>query len=191
MLRTLSDSLKAEYNRVVLITELMSFRRDGISSGVEISGDLDEILERKGDSTHLEDLRQHLNNPARQRDMLQKWLHEQEHWMQKLPQILESFHKEQKDIQEVILLLENINIEQENDLSALMTFLGLEDSKDAHAGLLNQLRMTLQKHQEIRSKMAQELPENSSQISRLLNNNLLAQRLERTTEVEEAADPLA
>lgn len=169
----------------------MGFRRDGISSNVEISGELDEILARKGDSTHLEDLRQHLNSPARQRDMLQKWLHEQDHWMQRLPQILESFHKEQKDVQEIILLLEQINVEQDNDLSALLTFLDLEDSKDAHAGLLNQLRITLQKYQEMRSKMAQELTESSSQVSRMLNNNPLAQKLERTPEVEEAADPLS
>jgi hypothetical protein len=168
----------------------MGFKRDGITSNVEISGELDEIFERRGDHTNLEDLKHHLQNPNRQRELLQKWLHEQEHWMQKLPQLVETFQKEQKDLQSLVIMLEQIQTDQSAELEALLTFLELEDSEDNHVELLSQLKNSVTQYQAIRAKIAQEMPENSSQVSRILKDNPLAHKLEKTTEVEEAADPL-
>ncbi len=165
----------------------MNFRRDGISGNVEISGELDEILERTGERTSLEDLKQHLQNPTRQKEMLQKWLHEQEHWLQKLPQLLESLGDEQEGLQKVLSLLQGIDQAHGEELQALLTFLDIEANEETYTATLGQLRQSLQQYQEIRAKIAQELPEGISQV---LNTKPLAQKLERTTEVEEAADPL-
>lgn len=165
----------------------MSFRRDGISSNVEISGELDEIFEKRGEHMQLEDLKYHLQNPERQRELLSKWLHEQDHWLKKLPQINESLQNE-TTLLKLNEYLVQLDLQHIGELEELLNFLEIEGSDQSM--LILQLQKTFHQYTDLRARIAKEMPENASQISRILNSNPLAQRVETTTEAEEIPDPL-
>lgn len=168
----------------------MGFRRDGISSNVEISGELDEIFEKRGDGPRLEDLKQLLHQPIRQRELLQSWLHTQDLWLQKIPLLLKKLHEDGKDTEQLIGLLQSLDTLHEEDLDHLLIFIDLESEQQLAQSLLKDLRQTLVHYQQLRAQIAQELPESDSQIARILVANPLAQRIEDSGEAQEITDPL-
>lgn len=145
----------------------MSTRRDGITSNVESTGDLEEILEEGGQFVRLEDLKLFENQPDRQHELIQSWTSEQQGILDEIANLLQA---PQELLARTAQLLTTLK-ESQKDLNNCLIYMDAF-KEELGSELYQALQDSIKKLQEQAQNLAQELSTQHPELAELLHDEL-------------------